>query len=106
MDYSKPKDLPKVEEDNDDELPVESKLDERLQNFLKLICDLKKMEEAAKGLSYDTNRAPLGKLTKAQIKAGYEALTKIEKCILSNNFNKEFRDAVDEYYTRIPHYFG
>ncbi|KAE9547246.1 hypothetical protein FO519_009540, partial [Halicephalobus sp. NKZ332] len=105
MDYSKPKELPKMEVD-EGELSVESKLDERLQDFLKLICDLKKMEEAARGLSYDINRAPLGKLTKSQIKAGYEALTRIEKCILSNNFNKEFREAVDEYYTRIPHYFG
>uniref|UniRef100_A0A7E4VHP3 Poly [ADP-ribose] polymerase n=1 Tax=Panagrellus redivivus TaxID=6233 RepID=A0A7E4VHP3_PANRE len=102
MDFSKKTEPRSLTE----ETTVESKLPSAVQELLKLICDMKKMEEAARNLDYDSTRAPLGKLTKAQIKAGYEALTKIEDCIFIEKFNKEFKDAVDEYYTNIPHYFG
>uniref|UniRef100_A0AC35FQG0 Poly [ADP-ribose] polymerase n=1 Tax=Panagrolaimus sp. PS1159 TaxID=55785 RepID=A0AC35FQG0_9BILA len=106
MDYSK-SEAPKIEEKPEiPEVAVESKLNQQVQDLLKLICDFKKMEEIAKGFDYDTRRAPLGKLTKAQIKAGYEALKKIEDCIILDNYGSDFRDAVDAYYTRIPHYFG
>lgn len=32
-------------------------------------------------MNYDARRAPLGKLTPAQIKAGYEALKEISDCV-------------------------
>lgn len=105
MDYSKSEDSDKPETLTET-VEVESKLNPQVQSLLKLICDLKKMEAAVRGLDYDTQRAPLGKLTKAQIKAGYEALKKIEDCILTSKYNTAFKDAVDDYYTRIPHYFG
>lgn len=103
MDHSKSEDIPNLEKTD---VAVDSKLDVKIQDFLKLICDMKKMEETARGLSFDLDRSPLGKLTKAQIKAGYEALKKIEDCILLDKFNTEFKEAVNEYYTRIPHFFG
>uniref|UniRef100_A0AC34FAX1 Poly [ADP-ribose] polymerase n=1 Tax=Panagrolaimus sp. ES5 TaxID=591445 RepID=A0AC34FAX1_9BILA len=106
MDYSKSKvDSPEPKSE-DAEAPVDSKLHQQVQDLLKLIFDVKKMEEIAKGFDYDTRRAPLGKLTKGQIYAGYEALKKIEDCIIVEKYGSEFKDAVDEYYTRIPHYFG
>ena len=48
----------------------------------------------------------LGKLTTDQIKAGYEALKKIDTCIRNNDFGSKLVKACDEFYTRIPHCFG
>jgi len=47
-----------------------------------------------------------GKLTTDQIKAGYEALKKIDTCITNNDFGSSLVKACDEFYTRIPHSFG
>ncbi|XP_028392004.1 poly [ADP-ribose] polymerase 2-like [Dendronephthya gigantea] len=85
---------------------VESKLDTRLQALIELICNIKNMEEAVKEMKYDTNKAPLGKLTKDQIKAGYEALKMIDQCIARNDFGSKLTAACDAFYTRIPHCFG
>ena len=49
----------------------ESKLKLPIQTLIKMICDLKRMEAQVKELSFDTNRSPLGKITKDQISKGY-----------------------------------
>ncbi|CAB4016738.1 poly [ADP-ribose] polymerase 2-like, partial [Paramuricea clavata] len=85
---------------------IESKLDKRLQALIELICNVKRMEEAVKEMKYDTNKAPLGKLTKEQIKAGYSALKTIDQCISKNDFGSKLVAACDAFYTRIPHCFG
>jgi poly [ADP-ribose] polymerase len=46
---------PKIEEP---EIPCT--LDERIQNLLKLICDINTMKQTCIELEYDTTRAPLG----------------------------------------------
>ncbi|CAG5133421.1 unnamed protein product, partial [Candidula unifasciata] len=46
------------------------------------------------------------KLTKEQIKAGYEALKNIESLIQKKDFGRNLSDACSEFYTRIPHEFG
>lgn len=45
-------------------------------------------------------------MTEEQIKAGYAALKRIENFIKKNDFSKGLVNAVNEYYTKIPHYFG
>ncbi|CAL8088471.1 unnamed protein product [Calicophoron daubneyi] len=67
--------------EEDEVKPVESDLPKPVQLLLQLICDLKSMEEAVSEFKYDPRRAPLGKLTKEQIKAGYIALNRITDCI-------------------------
>ena len=47
-----------------------------------------------------------GKLTQDQIKAGYTALKKIDKCIRKGDFGRTLIEGCDEFYTRIPHNFG
>lgn len=90
-----------------EEKPVtESKLDERIQSLIELICNIQVMEEILKEMKYDTKKAPLGKLTTDQIKAGYEALEKIDACIRNSDFGSTLVKACDEFYTRIPHCFG
>ena len=46
-----------------EEKPVtESKLDERIQSLIELICNIQAMEEILKEMKYDTKKAPLGLL--------------------------------------------
>ncbi|XP_065844434.1 poly [ADP-ribose] polymerase 2-like [Oscarella lobularis] len=87
------------------EIP-KSKLDKRVQELIELICDIQAMEEVVREMKYDVIKAPLGKLTKGQIKAGFSALKKIESLIISHKLGDELREACDEFYTRIPHAFG
>ncbi|XP_014310247.1 poly [ADP-ribose] polymerase 2 [Myotis lucifugus] len=47
-----------------------------------------------------------GKLTVAQIKAGYQSLKKIEDCIRAGQQGRALVEACNEFYTRIPHDFG
>ena len=84
----------------------QSPLDARVQHLMELICDLKVMEQNVRKMDFDVQRSPLGKITKAQLKAGFESLTKIEQFIMAGNFGPEFHEAVNQYYTRIPHFFG
>uniref|UniRef100_A0A7J8JZE6 Poly [ADP-ribose] polymerase n=1 Tax=Molossus molossus TaxID=27622 RepID=A0A7J8JZE6_MOLMO len=87
-------------------LKPESQLDLRVQDLIKLICNVQAMEEMMIEMKYDTKKAPLGKLTVAQIKAGYQSLKKIEDCIRAGQQGRALVDACNEFYTRIPHDFG
>ncbi|MBW03405.1 Poly [ADP-ribose] polymerase 2, partial [Eschrichtius robustus] len=87
-------------------LKPESQLDLRVQELIKLICNVQAMEEMMVEMKYDTKKAPLGKLTVAQIKAGYQSLKKIEDCIRAGQHGRALVEACNEFYTRIPHDFG
>lgn len=87
-------------------LKPESQLDIRVQELLKLICNVQAMEEMMVEMKYDIKKAPLGKLTVAQIKAGYQSLKKIEDCIRAGQRGRALMEACNEFYTRIPHDFG
>ncbi|XP_065728126.1 poly [ADP-ribose] polymerase 2 isoform X2 [Phocoena phocoena] len=87
-------------------LKPESQLDLRVQELMKLICNVQAMEEMMVEMKYDTKKAPLGKLTVAQIKAGYQSLKKIEDCIRAGQHGRALVEACNEFYTRIPHDFG
>lgn len=65
------------------------------------------MEQTLKGLDYDVDKSPLGKVTPEQIQAGYKALSKIADIINNEGRGKQsLTDACNEFYTRIPHFFG
>ncbi|XP_030220283.1 poly [ADP-ribose] polymerase 2 [Gadus morhua] len=83
-----------------------SKLDEKVQSLLELICDIKAMEECVLEMKFDTRKAPLGKLTSEQIRAGYAALKRIEECLKKKDSRKDLLEACNQFYTRIPHDFG
>uniref|UniRef100_A0A8C7ES47 Poly [ADP-ribose] polymerase n=1 Tax=Neovison vison TaxID=452646 RepID=A0A8C7ES47_NEOVI len=87
-------------------LKPESQLDLRVQELIELICNVQAMEETMVEMKYDTKKAPLGKLTVAQIKAGYQSLKKIEDCIRAGQHGRALMEACNEFYTRIPHDFG
>ncbi|KAJ8336518.1 hypothetical protein SKAU_G00377380 [Synaphobranchus kaupii] len=83
-----------------------SKLDSKVQSLLELICDIKAMEECVLEMKFDIKKAPLGKLTVEQIKAGYASLKRIEECMKRKGSRKELLEACNQFYTRIPHDFG
>ncbi|XP_007479799.1 poly [ADP-ribose] polymerase 2 isoform X2 [Monodelphis domestica] len=85
---------------------LESQLERPVQELIELICNIQNMEEMMVEMKYDIKKAPLGKLTVAQIKAGYESLKKIEDCIRSGQSGRILVEACNEFYTRIPHDFG
>ena len=84
----------------------DSKLDPELKALVELIFNVKEMEAAMLEMNYDAKKAPLGKLTPGQIKAGVECLKTIEDLITANSLGQALVDACNEYYTKIPHNFG
>ncbi|XP_012940538.1 poly [ADP-ribose] polymerase 2 [Aplysia californica] len=95
----------KTGEEEDVKTP-DSKLEKKLQDLVNLICNVKSMEDAVVEMKYDAKKAPLGKLTKDQIKAGYTALKEIESLLEKNDTGRNLAEACSEFYTRIPHEFG
>lgn len=83
----------------------ESKLEESVRKVLELICDTKTIAKTLKDMNFDVDKMPLGKLTKKQITVGYECLKAIETAITAKN-KAGIVEAVDMYYTNIPHFFG
>ncbi|XP_077317278.1 poly [ADP-ribose] polymerase 2 isoform X2 [Lithobates pipiens] len=96
VEVDKPSDIPKPE----------SKLETSVQALIQLICNMQNMEETVLEMKYDTKKAPLGKLTVEQIRAGYSSLQRIEDCIKLQKLGKHLLEACNEFYTRIPHDFG
>ncbi|KAM3728837.1 Poly [ADP-ribose] polymerase [Dirofilaria immitis] len=105
-DYSKMIKEKMNENDAEEKKEVESKLDPYLQHLLNIICNIRAMEETMTELEYDATKAPLGKVTDEQIKAGYALLGEIEQHIKNKDFSTSFVEAVNNYYTKIPHFFG
>ena len=97
---SKPEEEKKVE-------IKESKLHSKLQDLIRLIADVKRFEETVMEMEYDAKKAPLGKITKLQIKAGYAALKEISELIgEGKTTGSAILNACNDFYTRIPHEFG
>jgi len=48
----------------------------------------------------------VGRLTKEQIKGGYSALQHIANCVDKGESGARLTAACNDFYTRIPHYFG
>ena len=102
------KEEPKKSQDSDEEMDQEvaSKLHTSLQSLIEFVSDIKAFESIMKEMKYDTKKAPLGKLTKDQIKAGFSALKEIEKLIRDCKTGNQLTEACNTFYTRIPHSFG
>ena len=86
---------------------IPSKLDKKVYDLMETICSITAMENTVKELEYDLSKAPLGKLTTAQIKAGYAAVDNISKLIDKKvTYGSKLSEACSQFYTRIPHAFG
>lgn len=74
---------------------------------MRIIFDINEMDSVLSVMKYDANKLPLGRLSEAQIKAGYKALREIEG-LLNEGYksNNQLTAVCNTYYTRIPHDFG
>ena len=83
-----------------------------LANLIRLVFDLKSMNQQIVKIGYDSDKIPLGQLSPEVIKEGYQYLNQIEKIIDDKNNNickintKEIYDLSSKYFSIIPHNFG
>ncbi|EGG16531.1 poly(ADP-ribosyl)transferase [Cavenderia fasciculata] len=106
MDYS----VKDAEEPKKKKKPVvhktECSLDDRVQNFIKLIFDVKMMKQTLVEAKFDLKKSPLGKLHKNQITKGYQVLKDIETEINGKCRRDQLQSLSSRFYTLIPHDFG
>lgn len=86
-----------------DALPLESKLDKRIQYFLGLISDTTMMTQTLLSMDIDTKKMPLGKISKQQILLAQNVLKNISENIKNGQENIELSN---EFYTYIPYACG
>ncbi|RVE52809.1 hypothetical protein evm_002466 [Chilo suppressalis] len=78
-----------------------------LQNLIRMIFDVESMKKVLLEFDLDTEKMPLGKLSKKQIKSGYEVLSKLMKDLQDNKATQgKIVDATNRFFTLIPHNFG
>ncbi|KAL7751432.1 hypothetical protein RI367_003292 [Sorochytrium milnesiophthora] len=94
--------------------PPECTLDPAVQKLMHLIFNQQYFAATMSSLNYDANKLPLGKLSKATITRGYQALKDLASLLndpsLAANYGRPLHQAVEglsnSYYSVIPHVFG
>ncbi|KAF3771114.1 hypothetical protein M406DRAFT_285995 [Cryphonectria parasitica EP155] len=84
-------------------------LDPEVKKLVQLIFDPKLFAATMSDMRYDDKKLPLGKLSKATIMRGYEALKELSDLIgpASNAADDDSIEAIsNRYYSLIPHVFG
>lgn len=77
-----------------------------VQNLMRTIFDVKAMQKLMLEFELDTEKMPLGKLSKKQIQKAYSVLTELKQLVDTNGTHARFVDASNRFYTFIPHSFG
>lgn len=84
-----------------------SKLPTATQNLVKMICNKADMTASMKELEIDTNKMPLGKISKKQIKDAFAHLKDIENELKKPSPHQAtLLSHSSMFYTLIPHDFG
>ena len=100
----------KEEKINDKIDMTEEGLEKPLADLIRLVFDLKTMNQHIIKIGYDSDKIPLGQLSSEVIKKGYQYLNQLEKIIENNNDKKintkEIYDLSSKYFSIIPHNFG
>jgi poly [ADP-ribose] polymerase len=101
----------KAEVDGEAREPVkqaECTLDAPTADLMQLIFNQQYMNATMSALNYDANKLPLGKLSKATIGRGFQALK--DMSVLLDNTDSDSREEVERlsnlYFSVIPHAFG
>lgn len=91
-----------------------SSLDTRIQDLIKLMFNQEMISSQMSEMNIDTEKLPLGKLSKKRLADGTTALQKIEEMLENQMGNDQdektlqmrFEDLSNQFYTAIPHDFG
>ena len=101
--------------DEEEEEKVESKLPRQTQRLIELIFNSNHFNAVLEQIGYNANKLPLGKLSKATLKTGFEHLNELASLIkhpnlAQNKYNTSQHEAIEDfsnkYYSTIPHEFG
>lgn len=101
--------------DEEDEEKVESKLPRQTQRLMELIFNSNHFNAVLEQIGYNANKLPLGKLSKATLKTGFEHLHELASLIkhpslAQNKYQTSQKEAIEDfsnkYYSTIPHEFG
>ncbi|CAK1553493.1 unnamed protein product [Leptosia nina] len=96
---SKGKSKMKVDKNSSLALPV--------QNLVQMIFDIDTMKRTLLEFELDTEKMPLGKLSKKQIKSGYNVLSQLLGLVQKGKAsNSKIVDSTNRFYTLVPHNFG
>ena len=90
-----------------DQPEPKSTLAKPVQNLLGLLFSQQYQQEALLSLNYDTEKMPLGKLSKGTISRGFQALKDLATIINANVVDaQQIEPLSNRYYSLIPHTFG
>jgi len=113
IDYGAEKEGATGGEDDMDE--VQSKMDKdkdtstlskSVQQLISLLFNINTMKDTLKEMEIDIKKMPLGKLTKKQIKEGYDVLKQIETELNGKNKKSVLSKLSSRFYTLVPQAFG
>ena len=86
---------------------MQSNLPSPVQDLIKLMFDMKMMNNQMKEIGYDAKKMPLGKLAKSSIMKGYEALKGLMDEIKGGKKRSDVISKLSgDFYSYIPHDFG
>lgn len=83
-----------------------SKLPAQVQDLIRLIFDVNNMKKVMLEFELDTEKMPLGKLSKSQIQKAFGVLSDLQDVVRSGGPRARLIEASNRFYTYIPHSFG
>ena len=93
-----------VEEDAEDEVVIESKLPEAVQQLMKLIFNQDNFNATFDAFDYDAKKMPLGKLSKSSLMRGYEVLKTLSSLVGGAPGDQaQIEQLSNNYLSLIPH---
>ncbi|EWC46572.1 hypothetical protein DRE_04295 [Drechslerella stenobrocha 248] len=106
-DYAPPDEKAKrVDNGDEDEEFIESKLPSETQAVMNLIFNKKFIAQSMASQNYDANKLPLGRLNKNTILQGYNQLKAISEALAASSNRSIYEQLTNRYYSIIPHSFG
>ncbi|XP_075688567.1 protein mono-ADP-ribosyltransferase PARP3 isoform X2 [Rhinoderma darwinii] len=81
-------------------------LDKPTQDLVSLIFNSDMFKDAMQTMNLDIKKMPLGKLSKAQIAKGFDALEELQAALDRKAAKKNLSELSSRFYTIIPHNFG
>lgn len=81
-------------------------LDKPTQELINLIFSNDMFNNAMETMNLDIKKMPLGKLSKAQIAKGFEALEELAESLKKRTSKSKLEELSSKFYTIIPHNFG
>lgn len=85
---------------------IPSKLSKPVQNLVKLLFDVDMMKNTMLEFELDTEKMPLGKLSRRQLSTAFTVLNQLSELIEKGASQHEFIGATNHFYSLVPHDFG